>query len=158
MIQVEMNLIDCQHTSIFTHSNSNLTTTMIQLSNPWLCPPTSRKKFYCRFHRIHARENFFRMENVFTIDSDHIKRARIMFASDKNSKKRGIMVEGEIGKGEVPFRVVRLQFLIKNLCCGPRNHLMLTQCFCVLELANGIMLQQVIIIHYRSDFLQCLYC
>ena len=42
------------------------------LSNPWLCPPTSRKKCYCRFHRIHACENFFRMKNVFIIDNDHI--------------------------------------------------------------------------------------
>ena len=34
MIQGEMNLIDCQHTSIFTHSNSNSTTTMIHCRVP----------------------------------------------------------------------------------------------------------------------------
>jgi len=71
------------------------------------------------------------------------KRASIVFASDRKWEP---MSEREIGKGETPFWVVRLLLLISNLCCGPRNHRMLSQRFVFLSL---IMLQIVFFLNQQ---------
>ena len=140
MIRVEMAPLmtesrsDYQHTSILTHSNNHNLTTY-----PWLCPPTTSKNWDCQFHRMGMFSNTAMLvkippepENVSIIENDHIspltKRASIVFASDR---KWEAMSEREIGKGETPFWVVRVLF-------------MLSQRFCVLKLANKIMLQIVL--------------
>ena len=80
----------------------------------------------CLYHRKRPRQSIK-------------KRVSIVFVSDR---KWEAMSEREIGKGETPFCSITVLNIKPSL--RSKNHRMLTQRFCVLKLANGIMLQIVL--------------
>jgi len=81
-------------------------------------------------------------ENVSIIENDHVsplkKRATIML------RKVGSHKRERNWKGGDAVLSCSVTVLIIEPCWGPRNHRMLTQRFCVLKLAHGIMLQIVL--------------
>jgi len=123
-IQVEMAPLitesrsDYQHTSILTHSNS--TTTTIRQETPDFVLQRPRKKLWLLISQdvyvdrhCHACENFFRIRKCLhhrqRSRQSIKKKASILNGSDR---KWEAMSEREIRKGETPFGVVRLLFLI----------------------------------------------
>ena len=128
---------DYQHTRILTHSNSTTTTIWEQtpdfvLQQPQKIGIVNSTGWVLFSNTAMLVKTPPKSENVSIIENDHIstltKRASIVFVSDR---KWEAMSEREIGKGEMPFWVVRVLF-------------MLSQRFCILKFANGIMLQIVL--------------